>query len=332
MTQGVLIVKIENRFPKISVVVPIYNVSAYLAHCLEPLRTQTFQDFEAILVDDGSTDNCAQIISEFTAKDSRFSVISQPNMGVSAARNRALEVARGEFIAFLDGDDFVRKDFLEVLYRTAQRYDADIALCNYNLYWDQSGFRLPYPLHMRPGVYSSQRLLQVLIRDFCIQNYLWDKLFRRSLFVEHNIRFPDMCFEDIVVCTQLFYFARRAAVTKEPLYYYVKHTGSLIAHLNAKKINDYLRALVFVRNFLERQKDFAPYRFSFGSHAMRIRVTNYKLIYQMHKGENNFTGFKKNLRASNQAIRHYTAPAFKTKEDFFDFPDAISPPAPSKKK
>ena len=116
--------------PKISVIVPVYKVEPYLHECVDSILAQTFTDFELILVDDGSSDNCGKICDEYAAKDSRIRVIHQENRGVSAARNAALDAAKGEFIAFIDSDDVVNVYYLEVLL-SGMDEDTDIVACKY---------------------------------------------------------------------------------------------------------------------------------------------------------------------------------------------------------
>ena len=115
---------------KISVIVPIYNVEPYLHRCVDSLLLQTYQDFELILIDDGSTDNCGMICDEYAALDDRIRVIHKLNGGLSDARNVGLEIATGEYIAFVDSDDWVARDYLECLFVTLCETGADICECN----------------------------------------------------------------------------------------------------------------------------------------------------------------------------------------------------------
>lgn len=115
--------------PKISVIVPVYNVAPYLKKCVDSIINQTLSDLEIILVDDGSTDESGTICDQFAAKDHRIKVIHKPNGGLSDARNAGLDVCKGDFIGFVDGDDFIDDDMYELLYNNALRYKADISMC-----------------------------------------------------------------------------------------------------------------------------------------------------------------------------------------------------------
>ena len=116
---------------KVSVIVPVYNVEIYLADCLDSVLQQTLKDIEIICINDGSTDKSPEILAEYAKKDPRITIISQENKGLSSARNRGLEVATGEYVAFLDSDDWVDPDYYEKLYNTAVKYDAQIACSGY---------------------------------------------------------------------------------------------------------------------------------------------------------------------------------------------------------
>src|ERR1035437_5330472 len=120
-----------NSFPPISIIVPIYNIERYLSKCIDSILVQTFINFELILVNDGSTDNCGKIINEYAQKDSRIVVIHKKNGGVSSARNAGLDLAQGEYIGWVDADDYIATDMYETLYHLAIDYNADISECNY---------------------------------------------------------------------------------------------------------------------------------------------------------------------------------------------------------
>lgn len=116
--------------PEISVIIPVYNVEKFLPQALDSLLSQTFADFEAVCVNDGSSDNCAEILAAYASKDSRLRIISRNNQGVSAARNAALDVARGNYIVFLDPDDLIHVRFLEIMLEQIKRTNADFVWCD----------------------------------------------------------------------------------------------------------------------------------------------------------------------------------------------------------
>ena len=117
--------KPNNEFPLVSIVVPIYNSASYLSRCLDSILKQTFTKWECILINDGSTDNSSEIAQNYVARDSRFGLYSQGNRGLSAARNLGLDHAKGKWLACVDSDDELQPEYLEVLYETGKKYDAD---------------------------------------------------------------------------------------------------------------------------------------------------------------------------------------------------------------
>ena len=117
--------------PAISVIVPFYNIEQYVSYCLDSILAQTFRDFELICINDGSKDGTRELLDAYAEKDSRVKVIHQENQGVSAARNNGLQLAAGKYIAFIDGDDAVTPEYLEILYSEAEKSGADFAFCDY---------------------------------------------------------------------------------------------------------------------------------------------------------------------------------------------------------
>ncbi|MDE6245397.1 MAG: glycosyltransferase [Treponemataceae bacterium] len=167
--------------PKISVIVPVYNVEKYLRRCLDSIRAQTFTDFECICVDDGSPDGSGKILDEYAESDGRFRVIHQENAGVSAARNAGLDIARGEWIAFVDSDDWIEPKTYEVAYKTAIEKSAD--LVQWNVVMERAGKKLNATV-LKEGYFS--------ISDDAtyFEPSVWHKLFLKRLFYDNNIHFP----------------------------------------------------------------------------------------------------------------------------------------------
>ena len=116
--------------PKISIIVPVYKVEKYIHKCIDSILNQTFKDFELILVDDGSPDNCGKICDEYAKKDSRVIVIHKENGGLSSARNSGLDIARGDYIGFVDSDDYIENDMYELLYNLCEENNCDISSCS----------------------------------------------------------------------------------------------------------------------------------------------------------------------------------------------------------
>lgn len=206
---------------RISVIIPIYNVADYLTDCLESVKAQTCRDLEILLIDDGSTDGSGKICDRYALEDSRFRVIHQKNSGASAARNRGIEEAKGNYIAFLDSDDWLEPDAYETLYRLAEQEKADIAFgLGERMYRKE--------LNIMPDgkvtVLHGEEILDTYMRDEIkhpyIQKALWDKLFKREII--GDIRLPETIImgEDGVFNTKVFCRAKRVAFISRIIYHY----------------------------------------------------------------------------------------------------------------
>ncbi len=212
----------------ISVIVPVYRVEKYLPACIDSILNQTFTDFELILVDDGSPDRCPEICDEVARRDARVRVIHQANAGLSAARNAGIEIAHGEWLGFVDSDDYIAPQFYEKLYQTAQRTDADCVMCSVQNV-DESGKLIDSALmRVADEVKTGREVLRKIGRDD-VTPYLtaWNKLYRRKLF--NTLRYPaGRQNEDVFVFAELFCQVQRAVCVAEPLYFYRKRIGSIM--------------------------------------------------------------------------------------------------------
>ena len=170
-----------NIHPKVTVIIPVYNVAAYLPQCLDSVIAQTLDDIEIICVNDGSKDESLAVLNEYAAQDSRIKIIDKANAGVSAARNDGIAAAQGEYIAFLDGDDFLEPDCLEKVYATAVSGNFDTVVFKHNLIdgnkktvWNNSEF----------GCFDEDKLL------YTFSAVIWNKLYRTAFLREKQIGFP----------------------------------------------------------------------------------------------------------------------------------------------
>ncbi len=207
----------------ISVIVPVYNAEKYLVRCIESILAQTHREIELILVDDGSCDSSRAICDAYAAKDPRVRLIRKANGGVSAARNDALEAARGDYIAFCDNDDFYAPAMLARLLELCERHDCDIAQCGL---LKGNGKRLAVPPPQPAEVMPSRTMLENFYTRASI--YIWDKLYRRDVWA--RVRFPVGSYtdEDQWVVHHLLGAARRIAATREILYYHYIHPESVM--------------------------------------------------------------------------------------------------------
>ncbi len=221
-----------NRMPGISVIVPVYNAERYLKKCVESVRNQTFQDWELLLVDDGSKDRSREICDECAASDDRIRVLRKKNGGVSSARNMGLREAKGEYIAFLDVDDRYEFRFLETLWSAMEQAQADTAACAIlNLFADGSKSVEPV---LPAGTYGRAE-----IREKIVNPLVGDRLCRRlfngfavrylysaGIIRDNRIAFEGPYLEDELFLIEYFCHAEKLAVTEEPLYRYFRNPSS----------------------------------------------------------------------------------------------------------
>lgn len=221
----------EDRNPLVSVVVPAFNAEGTIARCLESLAAQTLSDWEAVVVDDGSTDGTADAVEAFAAHDPRVRLLRQENLGSGAARNAGVATARGEFLAFVDADDAVEPDMLEALVQAARAHDAQIAVCQADrlLFRDGKLVQKLGELALPPGpdVVSGHQAAGWLF-DFVAPNLnsMTFKLVSRALWDESGVRFPEnkRYVEDMPTSAGLLLAARRVALVRRDLYHYI-HEG-----------------------------------------------------------------------------------------------------------
>lgn len=209
--------------PAISVIIPIYNVAEFLPQCLDSLLAQTFGGWEALLIDDGSPDNSADICREYCEKDPRFSYHRQENGGLSAARNTGIGLAAGEHLFFLDSDDTIPQNALKLLYDTAQEYDAEI-VCGQHMECFSEPESIPVA-DGSPVCFIGDEVKQNLFHPL-VTLFASGKLYRRDLFA--SIRYPvGKRFEDAFTTPRLLFSAHRVVLIQQVVYCYFQRPGSI---------------------------------------------------------------------------------------------------------
>ena len=250
--------------PLISVIVPVYNIEAYLPRCLQAISEQTYHNLEIILVDDGSTDESGNICDDFAARDSRARVIHQPNTGLWAARNAGQDAAHGEFLFFPDGDDYFHKDLLRLLYLAINRnpqYDLAIAREKRtgSAFEDVSSSIEP-PL--------IEKTKDEIISEFFARGpdffyvYMWNKLFRSSLI--HDFRSREYVrSQDYDFNLRVFFHIRKAILIDYDLYFWFQHADSLVHQPDSILLAKTCRIRILFRNYCELGTEDDKYRHYF---------------------------------------------------------------------
>ena len=235
-------------YPKdlISVIVPIYNVSPYLRLCLESIEKQTYQHFEVLLINDGSRDNSKDICLEFVERDKRFKFIEQQNAGLSAARNTGILNAKGEFLTFIDGDDFIESNYLEELYGTALKNNSEIVVGSYKRFNEEDNNYYIHVFDYWEEHYLNRELINniaQLERRGIEFETSWGTLFHRRLF--ENVRFPvGKNIEDTRTNYKLYIESCKTSYIHKDLYIYRIRKGSLINSITESLLTDVLEALL----------------------------------------------------------------------------------------
>lgn len=231
--------------PRVSVIVPVYNVEKYLHRCVDSILAQTFTDFELILVDDGSMDYSGMICDEYAKKDRRVHVIHQSNKGVACARNTALDQVKGEYIAFCDSDDSWEPFLLSVVYQEAKKHHADCVPFNYTMIKEDRIIKEP---NFWPGQFNLEDdnerinyIINVLLKYK--QGYeVWDRLFRKEIIENNNIRFCTKCGnfgEDLGFTLKYMCYAKRVYCSNQRCYNYFVNEGSIMDQSKSKiRLND----------------------------------------------------------------------------------------------
>ena len=243
--------KMENSL--ISIIVPIYNVEKYIHQCIDSLINQTYKNIEIILVDDGSPDNCGEICDEYARKDKRIKVIHQNNMGLSGARNTGLDNSKGDYLIFVDSDDYIACDFIEKLYNISIKYGVDIVECDFEKF--QTDIEVK-KIEEKIKIFSVNEMLEKIEGEESVKSVVvWNKLYKRNIY--ESLRFPlGKINEDEFTTYKAFYNCETdIARTNLKLYYYRFHSASIMGKkFNLKRL-DALEGIEERKKFYEDKKN-----------------------------------------------------------------------------
>ena len=277
----------------ISVIIPVHNSGAWLRECLDSVRAQSYKNLEILVVDDGSTDDSGKICDEFAALDDRFIVIHQENAGVSAARNLALDRARGEWLGFVDSDDIIDPEMFRRLYDLAMETGSDIAACSFHRFEDEQRDEI-FP----EGILTPREALQRLLVDGGLTPHICNKIYRDTVF--EGIRFPIGClYEDLRIMHLLFQQAGRIAVIEDTLYNYRIHGGSNISSTRGRYARERIESRE-LRSEDMRGTEFYP--------EARLRVLNCvrtELLYMLEDNDVDRAFFRELVEKGRAIFREY---------------------------
>ena len=295
--------------PLISVIVPIYNVELYLRKCIDSILSQTYTNLEVILVDDGSPDNCGCLCNDYASTDSRIKVIHKDNGGLSSARNAGLEIASGDYIGFVDSDDYIDKDMYAVLYDALKQNNAEISMCDFLEFKDGNDIipSITSIVHTNTNIevlysYHDQRYVKTVV--------CWNKLYRSSLF--DGIRFPvGFINEDEFVTHKLIFKAKTVVMVERDMYFYRMTPGSIMQTPFSIKRLDTIKALKERIEFYEANELVELANLTKHAYALRLieyffsakANTQLKMLTRQLRGEfcDNYRCFVKNPTPSRRA-------------------------------
>lgn len=235
---------------KISVIVPVYKVYNYLEKCFNSIANQTYKNLEIILVDDGSPDDCGKLCDELALRDKRVKVIHKPNGGLSDARNRGIEEATGEFLSFVDSDDYIKEDMLEFLYNNIIKSNADISTCGtYYIVNDT----IKVDSGRLEGLFDSKEAIKRSLYGPGSSLGVWNKLYKKDLF--SNIKFMvGKAYEDAYIMPSLFMAAEKIYMSSEPKYYYLTtRPDSITTKTFNEKSLDMIKAFEYNRDLMSEK-------------------------------------------------------------------------------
>ena len=248
---------------EISVIVPIYRIEKYLPECIDSLLDQSFLNFELILVDDGSPDDCPKICDDYSKKDTRIKVIHKENGGLLSARKAGLKAAKGKYIAYVDGDDWVDKFYLDTMFKLAVANDADLVVTGHFREFDG---KIETIKPKMAGIYDENELKSSIIPnaiyngDFCehgMSTYVWNKLFKRELLNKILFDVPNeiVMGEDAAITYSYLAISKSLVISRIPLYYYRQRHDSIVKSIENPKTEYYRLGLLM--NFLKQKLEHA---------------------------------------------------------------------------
>lgn len=247
--------------PKMSIIVPVYNVEKYLKECLNSIINQSLREIEVICVNDGSTDHSLEILNEYAKSDTRIRVISKVNDGLGAARNTGINHAYGEYLGFVDSDDFIDLNMFEELYNRAIEVDADVVIGNLELYFTDTGETKLYRDYDCYQKLDDKKFFTAYDETWIVQNIgVWDRIYKKQFIDQYHLRNPEhVIFEDALFSFQTSVLAQRISVINRPFYKYRKNTGTAITDNEIQNDNykyDFLSNCRDIKFFLQKQGNY----------------------------------------------------------------------------
>lgn len=234
---------------KISLIIPVYNCEKYLENCLESVMKQDLAGIEVIIINDGSEDNSLEIVEGYKSRFKNISIINQENKGQGAARNLGIKIAKGEYIGFIDADDYIEPNMISSMYYKAKDNDYDIVTCGTKIVSEDGDIIKEIRIAESEKLTSEEAIIRTIKGENTFA--VWNKIFKRKFFIENNIFFKEGCYyEDIYVIIKAFSCAKSIYNFKKSFYYYVQHTKSTTKQKKIKYYNDLLMEVARTKEYI----------------------------------------------------------------------------------
>lgn len=269
--------------PRISVVVPVYNAELYLSKCLESILNQTFEDFELICVDDGSSDDSVAILTSYADIDNRVKIMRQPNQGVSTSRNNAIDISIGKYIFFVDSDDYIASQTLEFLYRVMEENDVDIACTNFCYHVDMlEGFKEILDYDKVNKMFFDDPLYKYFTERKMIYGMIWNKIYKADMV--KSIKFiPDRLFEDEIFTAMVMEKCKNMVQVDFNSYCYFYNENSISRKkFNKRVLADFIKNAEFLCEYFADNKHIGIIK---ERKVKALLSTCYKRIKELDKNE-----------------------------------------------
>ena len=300
---------------KVSIIIPVYNVEKYINKCIDSALNQSLQEIEVIAVNDGSTDKSLEILQSYN--DPRLKIITQENQGLSGARNTGIVAATGDFLLFLDSDDYIHEDMAKGMYAQALKEQSDIVICRYEQVYENGDTH--YTSGITKGLSQGELFKRLLAAK--LSTMACDKMYLRSLFIENDIKYPlGLYHEDVPVTYRLFYYAKKISVVEKVYYYWLRREGSISKSISEKHINDVFTFLEMTKNFLKKENVYEKYEkeflrrvyhfivglidriYLFNNSEKEQEILIEKIIHQIHKNKYDSTDKIKKLKQYDKTL------------------------------
>lgn len=283
--------------PTVSVVIPVYNIEEHLRKCLDSVAGQTLREIEIICVDDGSTDSSPEILDEYAQKDVRFHIIHQENTGPGIARNYGIEKATGEYLIFLDSDDWFESDFLEKTVHHARETEADITICRAVEFDTNTNLTLPSEWMLKTNklpnglTFSPQEIPHQLFRF--TWGWPWDKLYRRAYLTESGFSYPDLSnSEDLSFVFLSLASANRISIIDTALVHHRVNRGSSVSNSRERNPEAPYQAIKLLEKELKQRNLYDYYEQGFLNWAMEFLIWNVASMKEKQVQKESFSKLK----------------------------------------